>query len=36
LPLHFYVVWLALINCFISLALALSEKQHEKRAAESV
>jgi hypothetical protein len=36
LPLHFYVVWLALIDCFISQALVLSEKQREKRAAELV
>jgi uncharacterized coiled-coil protein SlyX len=33
---HFYVVVLVLIDCFISQALALSEKQREKRAAESV
>jgi ABC-type protease/lipase transport system fused ATPase/permease subunit len=34
-PLHFYVVVLVLICCFISQVLALSEKQCEKWVAES-
>jgi uncharacterized coiled-coil protein SlyX len=35
LPSHFYVVVLVLIDYSISQALALSGKQHEKRATES-
>jgi hypothetical protein len=33
---YFYVIVLVLIDCSISQALALSEKQHVRRAAESV
>jgi hypothetical protein len=36
LPLYFHVIVLTLIDCSISQALALSEKQHAKRATESV
>jgi hypothetical protein len=36
LPSYFHVIVLALIECSISQALALSEKHHGKRAAESV